>query len=72
MSGPPGNMEKGVFGTFTWRCGARCPEICLQAVSLGLCTEVIGAFDDKAVKKVINLEADEWPLYLVPVGRPVY
>lgn len=41
----------------------------LQAVTLGLGTVVIGAFDDKQVKRVINLPKEEKPLYLMPVGK---
>jgi len=41
--------------------------ICLQAQALGLATVVIGAFMDKAVKKVLGVK--EEPLYIIPVGR---
>jgi len=41
--------------------------ICLQAQALGLATVVIGAFMDKAVKKVLGVK--EKPLYIIPVGR---
>ncbi|MBW1784162.1 MAG: SagB/ThcOx family dehydrogenase [Deltaproteobacteria bacterium] len=49
--------------------GHAAQNICLQAISLGLGTVVIGAFDDKAVKQAIGLEADEWPLCIIPVGK---
>jgi SagB-type dehydrogenase family enzyme len=42
----------------------------LQAVALGLGATVVGAFDDDGVRKVLDLEAGERPLYLIPVGRP--
>jgi len=42
--------------------------IYLQAVSLGLGTVAIGAFDDSAVAKVLNLAPDLAPIYLMPVG----
>jgi SagB-type dehydrogenase family enzyme len=42
----------------------------LQAVALGLGATVVGAFDDERVGKVLGLEAEERPLYLIPVGRP--
>ena len=43
--------------------------ISLEAVSLGLGTVVIGAFDDNAVKKVVGM-GEEAPLLIMPVGRP--
>ena len=43
--------------------------ICLQAISLGLKTVVIGAFQDREVQRVAEAEADEIPLYLIPIGR---
>ncbi len=49
--------------------GHAAQNVCLQAVSLGLDTVVIGAFNDKEVKRVLNLEADEWPLCIMPAGR---
>jgi SagB-type dehydrogenase family enzyme len=42
----------------------------LQAVSLGLGTVVVGAFDDKDVSRVLQLETAEQPLSIMPVGRP--
>jgi len=41
--------------------------ISLQAEALGLATVAVGAFDDAAVKSVLQL--DEEPLYIMPVGR---
>jgi SagB-type dehydrogenase family enzyme len=49
--------------------GHAAQNVCLQAVSLGLNTVVIGAFDDKDIKRTAKLEADESPLYLMPVGK---
>lgn len=45
--------------------------ISLQATALGLGTVVIGAFDDSSVKSTLGMRADEEPLCLVPVGRPL-
>jgi len=42
--------------------------IYLQAVSLNLGTVVVGAFDDEQVKKVMQMETDEEPLCVMPVG----
>jgi SagB-type dehydrogenase family enzyme len=49
--------------------GHAAQNVCLQAIALELQTAVIGAFRDDAVKKILNLPAEEQPLYLVPVGR---
>lgn len=44
--------------------------VLLQAVALGLAAVPIGAFDDQRVQGVLNLPADQEPLYLIPVGHP--
>lgn len=49
--------------------GHATENLCLQAVSLGLGTTVVGAFSDDGVKRVLGL-ADEEPLLLIPVGNP--
>jgi len=49
--------------------GHAAQNVCLQAVALGLGSVVIGAFRDRQVQKVLSLDADEHPLYLIPVGR---
>ena len=41
--------------------------IALVAVSMGLGTVMIGAFNDNRVKEVLGIQED--PLYLIPVGR---
>jgi SagB-type dehydrogenase family enzyme len=43
----------------------------LAAVALGLGTVAVGAFDDEAVAKLINLPESETPLYILPVGKPM-
>ncbi len=43
--------------------------IYLQAVSLGLGTVAVGAFRDDEVKRILNMTAEETPLYIMPVGR---
>ena len=40
----------------------------LQAEALNLGTVVIGAFDDRGVQQVLDLEQNEIPMYLMPVG----
>ncbi|MBP7867893.1 MAG: nitroreductase family protein [Acidobacteria bacterium] len=42
----------------------------LQALTLGLGTTAVGAFDDGAMRKVFALPPSETPLYLIPVGHP--
>ena len=49
--------------------GHAAQNICLQAVSLGLGSVVIGAFRDRQIQQVLSLDEDEHPLYLIPVGR---
>jgi SagB-type dehydrogenase family enzyme len=50
--------------------GAAAQNVSLQAVSLGLGTVYIGAFDDDLVKEILALATDEYLLCLLPVGRP--
>jgi len=50
--------------------GHAAQNVCLQAVSLGLATVVIGAFDDQGVSKVLGLADNEAPLVLLPIGHP--
>jgi SagB-type dehydrogenase family enzyme len=42
----------------------------LQATALGLCSVVVGAFDDEAAARLLDLDPSESPLCLLPVGRP--
>jgi len=49
--------------------GHSAENVYLQAVSLKLGTVVIGAFKDEEVKKLLNMEEKEVPLYIMPVGR---
>ena len=50
--------------------GHAAQNLLLQAVAEGLGAVPIGAFDDEAIQRVLNLPADHEPLYLVPVGHP--
>jgi SagB-type dehydrogenase family enzyme len=45
--------------------------VALQAVALGLGTVMVGAFEDEDVRKVLKLEEQIKPLYVIPVGKPV-
>ena len=53
------NMEVGHVGQ----------NIYLQAVSLGLGTVMIGAFEDDKLKKALGLPADDFPLAVYPLGK---
>jgi SagB-type dehydrogenase family enzyme len=49
--------------------GHAAENLFLQAGALDLVTVVVGAFDDDALAKVLQLPADVEPLMLMPVGR---
>lgn len=49
--------------------GSVAQNIYLQAVALKLGVVLIGAFDDGQVKKIMNLQNQEQPLGIMPVGR---
>lgn len=42
----------------------------LQAVALGLAVVMVGAFEDERVRKLMGLEEEVKPLYIIPLGRP--
>jgi SagB-type dehydrogenase family enzyme len=49
--------------------GHAAQSIHLQAVSLGLGSVPVGAFNDDQIRKVLNLPANHGPLYLMPLGH---
>jgi SagB-type dehydrogenase family enzyme len=50
--------------------GHAAQNVFLQASALALATVTVGAFDDDAVARLLQLTREEAPLYLMPVGRP--
>ena len=50
--------------------GHAAQNVLLQATTLELVGVPVGAFDDDAVRAVLELPADRQPLYLLPVGAP--
>ncbi len=68
------------YARTTWRYGRRgvqyvhievghaAQNVQLMAVSLGLGSAVVGAFDEARVASLLGLPAEETPLYLLPVG----
>lgn len=49
--------------------GHAAQNVYLEAAALNLGTVVLGAFEDPKVKRVVNMPAEEQPLYIMPVGR---
>ncbi|MBE0479904.1 MAG: SagB/ThcOx family dehydrogenase [Dehalococcoidia bacterium] len=61
--------EKGVRYVHM-ETGHAAQNVYLQAAALGLGNVVLGAFADERLKGVLDLPAEEAPLYIIPVGRP--
>lgn len=49
--------------------GHAAQNLCLQAVAQGMGTTVVGAFQDDRVGDMIALAPNEWPIYIVAVGK---
>jgi SagB-type dehydrogenase family enzyme len=49
--------------------GHAAQNVCLQAYSLKLGTVPVGAFDDREVALILQLDPDEVPLYILPIGK---
>lgn len=60
--------ERGIRYVYM-EAGHSAQNVYLQCESLGLGMVVVGAFDDGGVKKVLNLEKEETPVYLIPIGK---
>ncbi|MDR2168505.1 MAG: SagB/ThcOx family dehydrogenase [Clostridiales bacterium] len=59
--------ERGIRYVYI-ELGHSAQNIYLQAEALGLGTVAVGAFNDNAVRHVLNLPEGEDPLYLMPIG----
>jgi len=64
-------MKYGKRGTryVHFEVGHAAQNVYLQAVSLGLGVVAVGAFDDEAVKRSVELREGEEPQYLLSLGR---
>lgn len=60
--------ERGIRYVYM-EAGHCAQNIYLQCVSLNLGTVTVGAFYDEEVKKILDLQKKETPLYLMPVGK---
>ncbi|MFQ5729991.1 MAG: SagB/ThcOx family dehydrogenase [Waddliaceae bacterium] len=49
--------------------GHAAQNICLQSISLGMGTVVVGAFEDEEVQRIIKAANDVKPLCLLPIGK---
>ncbi|MFW9987934.1 MAG: SagB/ThcOx family dehydrogenase [Candidatus Odinarchaeota archaeon] len=61
--------ERGIRYVFI-EVGHCAQNIHLEAVSMGLSSVPIGAFDDNKVKNLLNLKKKIEPLYIIPIGYP--
>ena len=62
----------GVRGKDRYVCmdlGHSAQNVYLQAYTLGIGTCAVGAFDDNAVKSVMPISKNEFPLYIMPLGK---
>ncbi len=50
--------------------GHAAQNLLLTAVSLGLGAVPVGAFSDRAIRRIVGAGDEETPLYLIPVGTP--
>ena len=50
--------------------GHAAQNVYLQAVSLGLGTVMVGAFDDDQVRTLLGMTDDSQPLGIMPIGKP--
>ncbi|MEJ5367855.1 MAG: SagB/ThcOx family dehydrogenase [Bryobacteraceae bacterium] len=61
-------QQRGV--RYAWmEAGHAAQNVLLQAAALGLGAVPVGAFDDRAVQRILRMASEEEPLYLIPAGR---
>ncbi len=61
-------QQRGI--RYAWmEAGHAAQNVCLQAVALGLGAVPVGAFDDRAVQRILRMAREEEALYLIPAGR---
>ena len=63
--------QRGIQYVFL-EAGHVAQNICLQAISLDLSTAVVGAFEDNEIVKILKINSEEKPLYLLPIGKYNY
>ena len=49
--------------------GHTAQNICLQATALNLGVVTVGAFHDDEVARILHLNPEEKPLYIIPIGK---
>ncbi len=54
----------------TLEAGHVAQNILLEATALGLAAVPVGAFDDDALRRALDLTRAETPLYVIPIGSP--
>lgn len=52
-----------------FEAGHCAQNVCLQAVALGLDSVCIGAFNDEEIKKLLSVDEDLEPLYIIVIGE---
>lgn len=82
VQAPVGIVLCALYERTAWRYGQRAERyvhmeaghvgenIHLQAVALGLAVVMVGAFSDEDVSRVVGLEREVKPLYIIPLGKP--
>ena len=63
--------NRGIVRYVHMDAGHAAQNVYLQAAAMGLGTVAVGAFDDRPVKKLLDLSQED-PIYLLPLGRPYH